>query len=394
MVAFGTYPVLLKSILPESCFFRYLCFSSGIKSEPMKRIIFPLFILFFMHSPVTPADPPAVIGLCIAAPEPGGVKQFLTFIEDELAPGGINTLVLRVDFNYSYESYPNLRDDDPLSRKQVRQLVHTARKNGIRVIPQINLLGHQSWHGTAGKLLEEYPQFDETPSVELPEKYEWPNEDGLYCKSYCPLHPEVHTVVFALVDEIMEAFEADAFHAGMDEVFYIGEEECPRCRGKERSVLFAGEVNLIRDHLAEQGRELWIWGDRLIDGTSTGLGMWEASENGTHPAIDMIPKDVVICDWHYERADPTAALFAMKGFRVITCPWNRPQVTLEQLKMLQSFRDNSVDGVKERYYGFMQTVWSPAARFLEQYYSEDKEASMSGQAGSLREMLQFYAPGR
>ena len=74
----------------------------------------------------------------------------------------------------------------------------------------------------------------------MPEDYEWPNDDGLYCKSYCPLHPDVHEVVFALVDEIMEVFEAKSFHAGMDEVFYIGEDECPRCNGKDKAELFAG----------------------------------------------------------------------------------------------------------------------------------------------------------
>lgn len=57
----------------------------------------------------------------------------------------------------------------------------------------------------------------------MPETYKWPNDDGLYCKSYCPLHPEIHDVVLALVDEIMDAFEASTFHAGMDEVFYIGD---------------------------------------------------------------------------------------------------------------------------------------------------------------------------
>ncbi len=61
----------------------------------------------------------------------------------------------------------------------------------------------------------------------MPAEYEWPNEDGLYCKSYCPLHADLHEVVFALVDEIMVAFEADAFHAGLDEVFYIGYEHRP-----------------------------------------------------------------------------------------------------------------------------------------------------------------------
>ncbi len=336
------------------------------------------------------SDPPQVIGLCIAVPGSERLEQFLSFMENDLAPGGINTLVLRVDFNYAFESYPNLRDESVLSREDVKQMVHMARKHGIQLIPQINLLGHQSWHGRMNALLKEYPQFDENPSVKLPEKYEWPNDDGLYCKSYCPLHPEVHEVVFALVDEIMEVFEASAFHAGMDEVFYIGEDECPRCSGKDKAGLFAGEVNLIRDHLAAHGQELWIWGDRLLDGKTTGLGMWEASENDTHQAIDMITKDVVICDWHYERADPTAAIFALKGFRVITCPWRNPEVTREQLKMMESFRANSVDQVKERYYGFMQTVWSPASSFLDQYYDEDPEKGKEGQVGSFNEIIQFY----
>jgi N-acetyl-beta-hexosaminidase len=126
--------------------------------------------------------------------------------------------------------------------------------------------------------------------------------------------------VFAIVDEICTVFEADAFHAGMDEVFYIGDDRCPRCSGRDKAELFAGEVTKIRDHLAGKGRELWMWGDRLLDGRTTGLGMWEASENGTHRAIDLIPKDVMICDWHYERPDQTAVYFAMKGFRVVTCP--------------------------------------------------------------------------
>jgi len=336
-------------------------------------------------------DPPPVIGLAIAAPRSQGLDQFISFMEEELGPGGINTLVLRVDYNYAFESYPKLRYENPLSREQVKRLVKAADGAGIRLIPQINLLGHQSWAGRLEKLLEQYPEFDETPSVEMPENYKWPNEDGLYCKSYCPLHPGVHKVVFALLDEIMEVFEADAFHAGMDEVFYLGMDECPRCAGKDRAKLFADEVNLIRDHLDKNGSELWIWGDRLIDGLTSGLGMWEASENGTYPSMDKIYKDVVICDWHYERADPTAALFALNGFRVITCPWRSPEVTAIQLQMTDIFRANSVEDVKDRYYGLMQTVWSSAEGFLEQYYSEDPELSEKGQVGSLKAIINHYS---
>jgi len=358
----------------------------------MKKILICALLLtsFLFHAIAT--DPPPVIGLCISAPQHDELDRFLKFMEEDLGPGGINTLVLRVDYNYAYESHPELRNEKTLTKKDVKKLVSTGREHGIKIIPQINLLGHQSWHTRMENLLGVYPEFDENPSVKLPDEYEWPNEDGLYCKSYCPLHPEVHGVVFALVDEIMEVFEADAFHAGLDEVFYLGEDECPRCSGKDKAELFAGEVNKIRDHLAENKQDLWIWGDRLIDGETTGLGMWEASENDTHGAIDLISKDVVICDWHYERADPTAALFALKGFRVITCPWRNPEITREQLLMTDVFRSNSVRGVKDRYHGMMQTVWSGAGSFLEQYYSTEPDASKTGQVGSLNEIMQHYNP--
>jgi N-acetyl-beta-hexosaminidase len=347
-----------------------------------------LFIcsLGFTRAQELPFD---IRGICIGAPNPDGLKQFIRFMEDDLAANGINTLVLMVDFGYEYDSYPNLRSEDALSKQDVKKLVKCAEKNNIRLIPHINLLGHQSWASRVNNLLKEYPQFDETPSIKMPDEYKWPNDDGLYCKSYCPLHPEVHSVVFALVDELTEVFEADAFHAGMDEVFYIGMDDCIRCRGKNRAELFAGEVKVIRDHLAEKNRELWIWGDRLLDGKTTGLGMWEASENETDAAIDMIPKDVVICDWHYENAEPTAAIFAMKGFRVIACPWNRPEVMKNQLEQMQNFRQNSNDVLKNRFFGVMQTVWTGSDNFLDAYYGKDQDDRIMGNVNSFKEMIKY-----
>lgn len=307
-----------------------------------------------------------VRGLCIAAPTPEQLPRFLAFIENELAPRRVNTLILRVDYRYEFKNHPELRDSVTLSKREVKKLVAASRKHGIRLVPQINLLGHQSWHSRASNLLRVYPQFDETPHVQLPARYVWPNPDGLYCKSYCPLHPEVHRVVFALVDEITEAFEADAFHAGMDEVFYLGDDHCPRCSGRDKAELFAGEVNRIQDHLMLRNRQLWIWGDRLIDGKTTGIGLWEGSFNNTHRAIDLIDKDVMICDWHYERPDPTAAYFAAKGFNVVTCPWKNPAVAVAQTQDMVRGRTTAAPPMRERFRGMMQTVWSGVGSFLDE----------------------------
>ena len=316
----------------------------------------------------TPRDTLPIRGFSIGSPRHAEVDSFVAFIKKELMPRQVNTLLLRVDYNYQYKSHPELSDSAGLSTADVKKMVNACKQSGIRIIPQINLLGHQSWASSTGKLLAVYPQFDETPWVLMPEKYQWPNPDGLYCKSYCPLHPDVHKVVFEIVDEICDAFETNAFHAGMDEVFYLAEKKCPRCGGKDPAELFAGEVTVIRNHLAQKGRQLWIWGDRLIDGKTTGMGEWEASLNNTHRAIDMIPKDVMICDWHYERADQSAVYFAMKGFQVITCPWRNGDVAVQQLDDMYKFRQVAARGTKDRYQGVMQTIWSSSGSFMREFY--------------------------
>ena len=312
-----------------------------------------------------------VRGFSIEAPSQRGVDMFVRFIDEELAPAHINLLILRVDWNYEYVSHPELRDERPLTKTDVCKIVQVCRKHGIRLVPQVNLLGHQSWAKETHALLREYPQFDETPSIKTENYSKWPNEYGLYCKSYCPLHPDVHKVVFEVVDEICDAFEADAFHAGMDEVFYIGEDECPRCHGKDKSELFAGEVTAIHDHLASKGRQLMIWGDRLLDGRTTGLGEWEASYNDTWRAIDMIPKDVLICDWHYERADLSPVYFAMKGLPVVSCGYRNPEISVQQVKDMIQFRSQTTKATASHLQGYIHTIWSSAGHFLRSYYGEE-----------------------
>lgn len=336
-------------------------------------IFFCLPMLAYTQSRLDSLIP--VRGLSLKAPAAENVDRFVRFIDEELGQLHLNLLILRVDYNYQYRSRPEFHNPDGLSMKDVQRLVSVCKQQGIRLIPQINLFGHQSWHSELGPLLTVYPEFDETPDIDLPEEYVWPNEDGLYCKSYCPLHPDVHAVVFDLVDEILEVFEADAFHAGLDEVFYIGMDQCPRCRGRDKAELFAGEVTKIRNHLALNGKELWMWGDRLLDGVTTGLGMWEASMNSTHRAIDLIPRDIVICDWHYETAVPTAAYFAAKGFRVVTCPWRKTDVALAQLEQTKNFRKHATPEMKGRFLGMMHTIWIGNEAFLDLYYgiSENRD---------------------
>jgi hypothetical protein len=327
-------------------------------------------------------------GFCIGAPQSAGLDEFIKFISEELAPRNVNTLILMVNYGYTFESHPELNSEGSLTKADAARLVEACSKCNIKIIPELDLLGHQSWASTPGSLLRVYPEFDETPQVKFPEKYVWPNADGLYCKSYCPLHPGVHKIIFDLIDELCDAFQSDSFHGGMDEVFYIGESQCPRCSGKDKAELLAGEITAIRNHLAEKGRRLWIWGDRLIDGKTTGVGEWEGSCNSTFRAVDMIPKDVLICDWHYERPDQTPVYFSMKGFDVASCPWNNGSSAILQADDMKKFRDHSTPQMKDHFRGVIQTIWSGPEQFLASFYGRKSKDDQKSEVDCFRELFE------
>ena len=263
-----------------------------------------------------------------------------------LAKVGINLLVFEVDYNYEYVSHPELRGDDPVSRETVKKVVAMCRDLKIRLIPEFQSLGHQSWEGKTFPLLTKYPEFDETPG-------QYPGNKDIYCRSWCPLHPDVNPIIFSLYDELIEVFEADALHVGMDEVFLIGSEFCPRCKGKDPAELFAKSVNDIHQHLVkERGVEMLMWADRFLDGAATGYGEWEASMNNTYPAIDLVPKDIIMCDWHYERMKsyPSIPLFLSKGFRVLP-------TSFRDAKQTNKLIDFSLAFPSERMLGHLCTIW-------------------------------------
>jgi hypothetical protein len=306
-----------------------------------------------------------VRGLHFSAPSKQDLPDCLRFIREVLPKEGVNTLILEFNYQYNYTSRPEFANPSALGKQEVQQIARACRKAGVEVIPQINCLGHQSWGRHTAALLTKYPEFDETPG-------KYPNNEGIYCRSYCPLHPEVHKVLFDLIDELVSACEAKSFHVGMDEVFILGDPDCPRCGGKNPADLFAGEVKVLHEHLKKIGCRMWMWGDRFLDGKATRIGKWEASENGTHPAIEQVPKDIVICDWHYEKAYETPRFFAEKGFPVVACPWRNASVALAQLKHIRDIRADKDREVAPRALGMVQTTWCGFRRFIEAYESLEK----------------------
>jgi len=316
-----------------------------------------------------------VRGLHTFAPAKKDLAAALKFIREALPKEGVNTLIMEFNYNFDFRSRPEFANPSALGKAEVQQIAKACRDNGIELIPQINCLGHQSWAQRNGRLLVKHPEFDETPA-------KFPKDKGIYCRSYCPLHPEVHKVLFDLIDELAGACEAKAFHVGMDEVFILADADCPRCKGKDPAELFAGEVKTLHAHLKQIGSRMWMWGDRFIDGKATRIGKWEASTNGTHPAIDRVPKDIVICDWHYGKAHKTPRFFAEKGFGVVACPWRDSRVALAQLAHIRAIRSGPDKAVAARALGMVQTTWCGFAPFLRAYKAQAAGASPAKSAPS------------
>jgi hypothetical protein len=267
----------------------------------------------------------------------------------KLSAAGVNVILVEVNYSFEFKSHPELRTSEFVSAARAHELARAARAKGIRLIPELNCLGHQSWKQRTAPLLAKHPDFDETPG-------HFPDNKDIYCRSWCPRNPKVNKVVFALIDELLDGFEADAFHAGMDEVFIIGSAYCPRCRGEDPAKLFARAANDLHKHLVGRRKvEMLIWGDRLLDAKALGYSEWEASKNGTERAIDLLPKDIIVCDWHYGKRStyPSVPLLLQKGFRVWPAGW-------QPFEAAQAFSAYARQQKHARLLGYLCTTWGKA----------------------------------
>ena len=280
--------------------------------------------------------------MAISVPAPKDVGRFCSFVKNTLKPSGVEAIVLLVRYNYKFASHPECAGGNAISLADAKAIKRACDEAGVRLIPKMNLLGHQSGAVVKEGLLKGHPELDESFGKEKIKHN--------YCRSICPSHPDAMRIVTDLAGEMAEAFGADTLHIGCDEVFEIG--LCPRCRNTPTAKLFADWVNGIARHLKARGVTTMIWGDRLLDAKASGYGAWEASDNGTSAALGMLDKDIIICDWHYENspAYPSVEVFADAGRKIFLCPWRYAENA-------QKFLAYAVAHDKGQYLGLLFTTW-------------------------------------
>jgi len=225
-------------------------------------------------------------------------------IIDKAAFLKFNTLIIRVDDMVKYDSHPEMSNKNAIEKMALKDIVDYAKSRYFKVIPAMQLLTHQQ---TLFK--KKYP------SLMLNEY------------TYDPSNEMVYKIAFDIMAEIINIFEPEYFHIGHDEVWGVA----PNLAAKnpERILspdMFAGHINKVYLFLKQKEIKTMIWGDMFLVPPDV-LEMGRLSvidQNNFRRTIDLIPRDVIINDWHYYENNkfPSVDYFQSKGFKVWGATWN------------------------------------------------------------------------
>jgi hypothetical protein len=188
-----------------------------------------------------------------------------------------------------------------------------SRENGIEPIPLVQSLGHGEWMFKNGR------------NRDLAEDPDTPY-------AYAVTEPKTYRFIHGVYREALELFQGtDFFHIGHDEVAIRGRypfrEEAKKLG---ETNLFLRDVEQHRQFFEHDDVKLMLWGDMLLSrGEANDAAANAKSKEEAKHRRDSLPRDAVICDWHYQPAPPadyrSLKLFHDEGFdRTIACTWYNP----------------------------------------------------------------------
>lgn len=216
---------------------------------------------------------------------------------------GYNGIVLGIGKGMKYESYPQISEKWSYSKNEIREIRDYLRNLGMEIIPEFPTLGHQNDTNLVkvDKSLVEDP---ENPTV------------------YCTSNPKTYGVIFSLLEEIIDIFKPEYFHLTHDEVQHWFSKRrmgiCERCKGKKLWEIYSEDVNKLHSFLKSKNIRMCLWGDMLLDHRKFKICNCNGAVGNVYKAIDLIPKDILIFDWHYHTFSsyPSLNYFRKKGFDV------------------------------------------------------------------------------
>jgi hypothetical protein len=264
-----------------------------------------------------------------------GPDLHLRLIRRLLGALKMNHIVLQTDF-LEWNSHPEIHHAElGMSRDDVRQILDTARQQGIEVTPLVMSLGHMHW------------MFHNNQNLDLAEDPEakW---------AYCATNPRSYDFIFSVYDEALELFKPRWFHIGHDEFADRG-----RVPFRESSKPFTVEQLFLKDmermvaYFKERGVRIMMWGDMLLAPGEAPDACSADSQEDAQRKRAAIPDDVIIADWHYvattsDKLGSSLRVFHDAGHETIASGWSRPGNIVSFCRA--AFEQKSL--------GYLQTTWA------------------------------------
>lgn len=267
-------------------------------------------------------------------------RTYYTRFVDFIAQMGCDTLLWHFTDDQGcslrFDSLPEAASRNAYTKQELRALLDHARDQGVKVIPELETLGHTRYITRSREELNELSENDHVFT------------------SLCPVHPRTRSVIGALIDEVCELFDTDLVHAGLDEVNF-GDHPLTREALKQStpSDLFVDHVRFVHERLARHGKRMMMWGDHILKDNVIGQA---------------IPKDILIGNWQYTAKVPSETTQRLHelGFEVVSCPamisYDQPLAPGKDFA-LPNLHDTAQHARQEKTKGIITTIWTPQ-RFL------------------------------
>lgn len=248
---------------------------------------------------------------------------------------GFNMVIVCISDGVALRQAPWRSRPEAWKPEEFKSWVAYARGKGMDVVPDLRLLTHQI------KLFQ-----NNFPDLMY-------NSD-----TYDPRNEKVYAKVLPLLDEIIEIVHPRAFHIGHDEVAGHSEKSAKKFLRQGESMLpadlFLKDVLRVHAYLRQRGIETWMWGDMLISPAEF-PSMKPNSLHGATPGYgkalrDQLPRDIVICDWHYTDTQsdfPSLDALRKEGFRMLGATW----------KNKKNIRNFSRYAASHGAYGMIASTW-------------------------------------
>ncbi|MFB3895238.1 MAG: glycoside hydrolase family 20 zincin-like fold domain-containing protein [bacterium] len=247
----------------------------------------------------------------------------------------INSLLWQVEY-LRWDSHPEIASAQyGITKTDAQKVIDAAKQNNIEIIPMVPSLGHTEWI------------FANNQHLDLAE-----DPDKPY--AYCVTNPDTYKFIYSIFEEAIAFFKPRYFHIGHDEITTDARFPNRSLKyGKTATDLIMEDTNRLHDWFTERGIKVMLWGDMFLNRDESPSSAFAPTVAEAKKRRALLPKDITICDWHYDATDtpdafPSLKLWKDEGYDAIGSGWY----------FANNIRNLAKACVINGNKGYLQTTWA------------------------------------